>query len=31
VLYDLDAAPEALDDLDHGRIHGRAVLIPNRR
>jgi NAD+-dependent secondary alcohol dehydrogenase Adh1 len=31
VRYDLEAAPEALDDLDGGRIHGRAVLIPNRR
>ena len=29
VPYDLDAAPQALDDLDNGRIRGRAVLIPN--
>lgn len=26
--YSLDAAVRALDDLDHGRIRGRAVLTP---
>jgi len=29
VPYDLEAAPQALDDLDNGRVRGRAVLIPN--
>jgi len=28
VRYDLEAAPQALDDLDNGRVRGRAVLIP---
>ncbi|MCU1654723.1 MAG: NAD+-dependent secondary alcohol dehydrogenase Adh1 [Pseudonocardiales bacterium] len=26
--YPLDAAVEALDDLDHGRVRGRAILVP---
>jgi len=26
--YSLDAAVEALDDLDHGRVRGRAILVP---
>jgi NAD+-dependent secondary alcohol dehydrogenase Adh1 len=26
--YPLDAALEALDDLDHGRVRGRAILVP---
>ena len=29
VQYDLEAAPQALDDLDNGRVNGRAVLIPS--
>ncbi|MGH2970255.1 MAG: NAD(P)-dependent alcohol dehydrogenase [Solirubrobacteraceae bacterium] len=31
VRYDLGDAPQALDDLDNGRVKGRAVLIPNGR
>jgi NAD+-dependent secondary alcohol dehydrogenase Adh1 len=26
--YPLDAAVEALDDLDNGRVRGRAILVP---
>lgn len=26
--YPLDAAPDALNDLDHGRVRGRAILVP---
>jgi len=26
--YPLEAANDAIDDLRHGRIHGRAILIP---
>jgi NAD+-dependent secondary alcohol dehydrogenase Adh1 len=26
--YPLDAAPEALADLDAGRVRGRAILVP---
>jgi NAD+-dependent secondary alcohol dehydrogenase Adh1 len=29
-VYSLDDAPRALDDLDNGRVVGRAVLTPNR-
>ena len=31
VHYDLEAAPQALDDLNNGRVNGRAVLIPSAR
>ena len=31
VQYDLEAAPQALDDLNNGRVNGRAVLIPSAR
>jgi NAD+-dependent secondary alcohol dehydrogenase Adh1 len=27
-MYPLDAALDAIDDLDHGRLHGRGILIP---
>jgi len=26
--YPLDAATQALDDLDNGRVRGRAILVP---
>ena len=26
--YPLGAAPDALDDLDHGKVRGRAILVP---
>jgi NAD+-dependent secondary alcohol dehydrogenase Adh1 len=26
--YPLDAANDAMDDLDQGRLHGRGILIP---
>ena len=31
VQYDPEAAPQALDDLNNGRVNGRAVLIPSAR
>jgi NAD+-dependent secondary alcohol dehydrogenase Adh1 len=28
--YPLDAIADAMDDLEHGRLTGRAILVPNR-
>ena len=27
-IYSLDAVNDAMDDLDHGKLHGRAIFVP---
>jgi NAD+-dependent secondary alcohol dehydrogenase Adh1 len=30
-IYPLDAVNDAMDDLDHGKLHGRAIFVPAHR
>jgi len=27
-IYSLDAVNDAIDDLDHGKLHGRGIFVP---